>query len=262
MTNGSLVFLIDSEITINGRSESGERGVAKVGATAQKIGPEYNLPKGTSFSQKTFSQDVLEVVAEKPFTGGVKKEVKTVSRDDISTIRKKITAKINSSSEDVLGANTDSNLIVLKDSISSKTKKETLSAEIGEESKKISGTIKSEISYVALQKNLFKEEIYKKIKESLSSEYEINKNDLEFDIIDSKINDEDLNIEAKINYKYFKDISLSDIAKNSVFKSPAELEKYLENKFEVASVSLASKNSHNLWTPIFQKNIKVELDSQ
>lgn len=57
-------------------------GKVVAGVTAEKIGDNYNLPSGTTFSVGGFSPEELAARNEEGFTGGKKREVKVVTEAD------------------------------------------------------------------------------------------------------------------------------------------------------------------------------------
>lgn len=256
----NLVFLTNTEIKVSGRTEAGERGTAKGAVTASKIGPEYNVPKNTPFSTTSYSDDVLEIIADKPFTGGNKKEVPTVSRADIEALQKKLDTKIKQSSKDVLGTSISETELLVEDSVENKNAKKTYSSEIGEEAQKVKATIKSETSFITLNKEMFLNEIASKIQSDLEVGKTFNKSDTSFNIKKSerKSDEIDLSVEALTNI--YRKISNEELVNDIVFKSPNNLSDNLKNKYAISAVEIVPSFSHGLWTPLFPKNINITFE--
>jgi hypothetical protein len=256
----SLVFVLNAETKITGRSDSGERGSAKAMATASKIGPEFNIPKNTALTVVSYSDDILEILVEKPFTGGTKKEVSTVSRADLDSLQKKLETKVKTTNANVLGESTDDGELILPDSIEYKITKKGFSSEVGEEAKKVKATINTKSSFIALNKSKVQAEVVKEIKQDVDSSFSVSENETEFDILKSSKNSNNVTISIDTKSKLYKEVSKENIAKDSQFKSSSGLTDRLKSKYDLKEITLKQNMSHGLWTPVFNRNIKVVLE--
>lgn len=87
-SSNNLIFTLDKDVSVG--SASGDiftgtkPGTADVAVTASKIGNEYNLPSNTKFSVSGTS--TVAARNEKAFSGGSKKEVTVISRNDVNKL--------------------------------------------------------------------------------------------------------------------------------------------------------------------------------
>lgn len=256
----NLVFILNTEIKIAGRSDSGERGSAKGMATASKIGPEFNIPKNTSLTVDGYSDDVLEILVEKPFTGGTKKEVSTVSRADLDSLQKKLEAKIKATNASILGESTVDGEMILPDSIEYKVTKKSFSSEVGEEAKKVKATIKTNSSFISLNENEVRKKVLNEIKQKVDRTFSVSESATEFDILESSNKADNVIITVDAKSKIYKDVSKENLIADTVFKTSNGLQDRLKSKYDLENVELVESMSHGLWTPIFNKNISVVLE--
>ena len=92
-TSNGLLFILDKDITVASGSASSP-GKTDVNVTAKDIGTDYNLPSGTKFTIGNIS--TLEAKNDSAFSGGLKKQVTVVSKEDIA----KLTSALPKSLED------------------------------------------------------------------------------------------------------------------------------------------------------------------
>ncbi len=83
-----LEFTIDKDTTLASASAdaSAQPSTAKVSVTARQIGKESNLPSGVKFSVGNFDTGTIIAKNESAFSGGTKKEVTVVSKDDLDKL--------------------------------------------------------------------------------------------------------------------------------------------------------------------------------
>lgn len=106
-TSNNLRFTINEAVTIASRSveikekeggggqdQSITFGSVTVGATAVKIGSEYNIGSNTSLSVEDYPKSSLEAKNTKEFTGGSSRTVKAVSRKDRDELMAKVSEAI------------------------------------------------------------------------------------------------------------------------------------------------------------------------
>lgn len=85
-SSNKLVFILDDTVkvaSVSGASD-GQKTV-KAQITARDIGKESNLPSGVKFTVASFDASEVEAKNETAFSGGTKKEVVVVSKNDIAS---------------------------------------------------------------------------------------------------------------------------------------------------------------------------------
>lgn len=83
-----LEFIIDKDVTVASASAdaSAQPSTAKISVTARQIGKESNLPSGVKFSVGNFDTSIIIAKNDNAFSGGTKKEVTVVSKDDLDKL--------------------------------------------------------------------------------------------------------------------------------------------------------------------------------
>lgn len=90
-SSNNLKFILVDNVSVASFSASAiTPPSAKVKIEASKFGTEYNLPSGTNFSVGDFSQSDVLAKNDSAFSGGTKKEIKTVSQKDLDTLEAKV----------------------------------------------------------------------------------------------------------------------------------------------------------------------------
>ncbi len=103
-------FVITETVTVASKSAdllSGKEEFGKkegVPVRAQKIGPEFNLSKSTTFSVDNYSKTIAYSVAEADFTGGTSRAAKAVDKKDLETLLTQATEKIKKETQEKLSA--------------------------------------------------------------------------------------------------------------------------------------------------------------
>ncbi len=156
LSSGSLKFTLDRDVKV----ASGSAGPDSLGknteiapVTASTIGPDSNLPSGSSFKIGTFSTDSTTAKNDKAFTGGSAREVQAVSLADLDNLeesaKKELEEKAN---EDLQGRLKESEILIAQVEgivISSKdfTQKE------GDEAQRVSVKITGKAKFFAVSKS-------------------------------------------------------------------------------------------------------------
>jgi hypothetical protein len=102
-SNG-VIFLLDKDVTIasaSGDIFSGTKpGTADVAVTAKDIGTEGNLPSGTKFTIGNNSS--LAAKNDSAFSGGSKKQVQVVSKNDVAKLRAELPKNLEARAKDAI----------------------------------------------------------------------------------------------------------------------------------------------------------------
>mgnify|MGYP001602505155 CR=1 FL=1 len=203
-TNG-LEFTLDSSTTIKGvASHSADEIVTPekttANITANQLGKESNLPSGTKFSVSSFDTSDLIAKNDNPFSGGTKKEITVVSKNDQNKLEETLPKQLEDKARESLRKQIGQNKILLPVFISSSLSKKSLNAKIGDESNQLilTGTVEFQgISYdkndlIAFSKSLLEKDV--------PANQEIDYNNIKTAVLDIKSkNDEE--IEANLNIK-------------------------------------------------------------
>ncbi|MCR4286241.1 MAG: hypothetical protein NUW00_05080, partial [Candidatus Kaiserbacteria bacterium] len=267
LRKGDLIFKTDSEVKVESASGGTvdtpalDPGKETVKATAEDIGPEYNIAKGAELTVASLS-DTFKAFAASAFTGGSKKDIKTVSKADLATLAKNVSDKADEGSAEVLGTSITSEDIILPETTSVAIAKTVYSGEVGEEATKLSVKATSEIEFLTMQKKALHAKLEELFKEKLESDFAVIPESLEYEISDVTDNTDTVDLTIDAHGGASKQIDTGAVAKSSVFKSPSSLSEILKKEFDVSQVDVASSFSLSLWSPLFRKNITITTVTQ
>jgi len=142
-----LEFTTDKSVTV--ASASGDiftgttPGKANVSVTSSEIGNEYNLPSNTKFSIEGSSS--MAAKNDDPFSGGTKKEIKIVSKDDIAKLTEELPKNLEQKAKDNLAKNVPNDKVLLPTLIGQRLKEKNFSKDVGDEASQV--TLKGTVEY-------------------------------------------------------------------------------------------------------------------
>jgi hypothetical protein len=103
-SSNGVTFLLDKEVTISSASGdifSGTKpGTADVAVSAKDIGTEGNLPSGTKFT--VGSNSSLAAKNDSAFSGGSKKQVQVISKNDVAKLRAELPKSLEGKAKEAI----------------------------------------------------------------------------------------------------------------------------------------------------------------
>jgi len=255
-------FILDSDVKVASSSLTSD-GSAKlpgkntVSVTASSIGPEGNLAKGQRFKISDLPITSYFAINEAVFTGGTKKQVRTVSSKDQEDLETAILVKAKKmlkTPDNIKDYELINNLTktTLSNSIFSK--------EVGEEGDKLSLKTNVISEFYGVNKKEILDIIEEELKNKINSGYVLKSNNISYEISKVEKNKEKINANLNITAKAMKDISDNLLIKSLVGKKSKDLEEYLKTKFEIQAYKIIEKNPLPIFKgflPFFQNNIVV-----
>lgn len=157
-TNG-LKFAFDSSTKVAsapaGASASPTATTVKV--TAKDIGKESNLPSGTKFSVGLFDVSDIEAKNETAFSGGSKKEVVVVAKEDTDKLTEELPKKLEGKAREDLTKKIEQDKAVLPEFTNISFTKKDFDKKVGDEASNVN--LKATISFegLAYQKSVLTE---------------------------------------------------------------------------------------------------------
>jgi hypothetical protein len=113
-SNG-VIFVTDKEVTIasaSGDIFSGTKpGTTDAAVTAKDIGSESNLPSGTKFG--IGSNSSLAAKNDSAFSGGSKKQVQVVSKNDVAKLRAELPKTLTEKAKDAISQKADGDVTII-----------------------------------------------------------------------------------------------------------------------------------------------------
>ncbi len=187
-SESGLSFTLDKEVkaaSASGDIFSGTKpGTASVDVTAADIGTNYNLPSGTKFS--VGSNNSLAAKNDGAFSGGSKKTVTVVSKDDLAKLKAELVKNLEGKAGEELVKQTPQDSITLPIILSTNIEKTKYDKNAGDEAKaiKLSATVSfTGLSYQEAETKKFAKEILQK---NYSKDMTFDEKDIQTKIKDAK----------------------------------------------------------------------------
>ncbi|OGK22718.1 hypothetical protein A3C98_02795 [Candidatus Roizmanbacteria bacterium RIFCSPHIGHO2_02_FULL_37_15] len=252
-----------SVVTISGGIVK-QPGKTKTNLTALEIGPQNNVGSGKQFKIDDLLTSLYFGINENAFSGGTKKEVKTVSAKDMEELRKSIQEQGKRQKLDQQDTKKNLDKKVLTDLIEFVLTEEKFGQELGEESDKL--TLKSKVKatiYLYEEKEL-KDLITKKLTKELEKGYVLERQKLLFTINNAIKKNDRITLVIDMESKAVKDVPIGDIVRIIRGKSRKNLESSLKANFAAEGFELEINPKLPLlqnWLPFLEKNIDVKISS-
>ena len=266
-----LKFITASDVQVASASEalvSGnlvkQPGKNKVSIIAAEIGSQGNLDKGKRLQFENLSPSTYFAINDNAFTGGTKKNIRTVSKKDVDEANKKIMneSKKNQVSEQKVRAKDNARVIEQLSKV--ELEDSTLSHEIGEESNELTVKAKAlSTSYLFDEKKLIKL-LIENVKDELKKGFGIPPEKISYKIKEASDEQGEVSLVIDVKAKALQIISKEDLSKNFVLKSKKEVEKLLKERYGVLGYELTIRQPIpliNNFMPIRAGNIQVEVSA-
>ncbi len=150
----NLTFSLEDSVTIASASGASDAfssispSTAKANVTATDIGKESNLPSSTVFSVKSFATSDVAGKNDTAFSGGTKKEVTVVSKNDINKAEDSLTKNLQDKAKNDMNQKIDNNTVLLPFTANTEFKTENTDKKANEEAN--SFTLSGTIAYVGV----------------------------------------------------------------------------------------------------------------
>ncbi len=248
-----LSFIIDSNVTVNSvGSRSADQPVTpstvNANVSASDIGKEFNLPSGTKFTIAGFATSDLVGKNDNPFSGGTKKEITVVSKDDVAKLLTDLSKKLEDKAKNDILEKLSGDREMLPNFVSENVDKKDFDKNEGDEASKVTltGTVTYQgISYdkndiVTLALNLFD-----------SKDVTINKDNLNVLAKDIKVNKEKVDANLNIQALLLPKVDDGTLTRQIAGQPTAKAESILSGLTHVSSVSITISPS----LPFVSKNL-------
>ncbi|HLE49278.1 MAG TPA: baseplate J/gp47 family protein [Patescibacteria group bacterium] len=127
-----LNFTLNDEVSIASGSAINQ-GTTKANVAAEKIGADYNLASGQTFSIGNYSTSDMEATNENAFSGGSSREVSAVSEADKTSLLKDLQNELEESLKEEVGKSISDDEIVIDDSYEFTIEEEDYNHKVGDE---------------------------------------------------------------------------------------------------------------------------------
>ncbi|HRN70560.1 MAG TPA: baseplate J/gp47 family protein [Candidatus Woesebacteria bacterium] len=266
ITYQNLQFTLDSDVKVassSGVTSDGTKqsGKAKVAVTATEIGDEYNVAKSTQFKIDSLAESLFLAIADEVFTGGSKKKVNTVSKQDMDALETSVEKQAKSESSKVLGAKISKDELLIPDLSEVTITDSTYSKELGEEADTVAIEATSEIEYYTINKTSFLHKLKEELQSEESTDFKLDDKSITYTIEDVENEKNDATLVVNTKAHLYKNVETNAIKNKIKLKPIASLTDVLKDQFPVERVEIEQASSTlpflNGWSPLFSKNIQV-----
>lgn len=149
-SSNGLAFIFDDAVKIASAAAgaSASPSITKVNVTAKQIGKESNLPSGTKFTVSSFDSADIEAKNESAFSGGTKKEITAVSKDDIQKALSDLPKQLEEKARSELIKKISKDQSILPSFVSTAQNKKEFNKQLGDEASSL--TLNGSIDYIGV----------------------------------------------------------------------------------------------------------------
>ncbi|GAB4219914.1 MAG: hypothetical protein Fur009_8170 [Candidatus Microgenomates bacterium] len=260
----NIKFLLDDDVKVASSTFTADAsaklpGKKEVGITAYNIGEEANLGKGTRFKIDDLSTNLYFAINDKSLSGGSKRQIKTVSPSDITTLETKVLAKAKTQQ---LNIKNTQDLVILKDLTDYEIVDKRFSKELGDETDSITLNAKVRISYYLYKKNTLESYLIEDLKDGLKANFVLEKNNIKYKVLEIKKNDNKLDLSLQVKAKAIVNFDKNKALGLIVGKNKNQLNSILKTDFKVQGYNLIINKNLPLiedYLPFFKKNIDLKI---
>lgn len=238
-SSNSLAFILDQSVKVASSSGLSDLKSVQVEVTAKDIGKEYNLPSGTKFAVGSFGTSEVEAKNDVAFSGGTKKEVTVVSKDDINKLTEEIIKKLEQKAKDEIASKISKEQAVLPLFLSQTVTKKEFSKDALEEASSL--TLKAEVAYQGIS---YKKDDLNRIAQALLQnglkDKTIAQEGISYEVKELKQkNDKEVLATLKIKASFLPKLNNEEIAKQIKGKTFEEAEAILMKLPQAADVRIS-----------------------
>ncbi len=158
LTANSLRFTLDDDVTIASASENLAQtqsvyGKVTVNITAETIGPEGNLPAGTTFLIGNVDKDDVTGRSDQTLSGGNSHDATVVTRTDYDSLTKALSSELIEKTKKELTDNVATSERLISETIKTAVVDKSFAQELDQEAKQLTGKLTISVSGVAYRQD-------------------------------------------------------------------------------------------------------------
>lgn len=258
LASASSTFTSDgNKLTVTGKN--------KISLTAEKIGTEGNIDKDQKLRVEDFPLSSYFASPLNSFTGGTKKDVQTVSKDDLQKL--KDSALTHMAKEKDGGVkNTNNSQMIIDQLTTAKITDESYSKELGEEAKNVSLHAKGTVLSYSYGVDDIRRIITDFSSDFIPVGYHVPSENIEYMVTDARIDDtEKIHLALNIKEHAVMKVEQNQIVQELKGKDTDELSKILKEKYKIQTYTTEVQSPFFFLKsrlPFFTKNITLTVHSQ
>lgn len=262
----NLKFTLDGDITVASATDTGtslEYGSSKVNVTAVDVGTAGNLPAGTSFSFKDFSDASYFAKNEKDFSGGSSREVEVVVKSDQDKLVSSLTDELTEKAENELSAKVGSEEKIINKTLSLQVKQKKFDKDVGAEAKEVNLSLTMSFKVMAFSQGDVKEKFLQLAEDSKPENYDLDRESAKVDITDAQVKkDGSANLRVNFVGALIPQFNLEEITNQIKGKKITYARNYLRGLANVTDVEMNFSPGFLGtfgWMPLKLQNIQAEV---
>lgn len=261
---GNLVFTLDNETTVASGSAA-TPGTKVASVTAEKIGPEYNLARDSSFGVGNFPRSDIEAKNEAAFSGGSSREISAISEEDQTQLEEDLTAELLSRGEEEIRQSLGEEKYLIVESVKAININKDFSAKVGDEAQSLKLALSLDVEGLSLEKSILIAFANEVLKDKVPSGYVLREDQIDFSF--EYLGDKDglFELNLKLTGNLLPQVKTDEIINQIAGKNPAIAREYLTKisgfskvKFEINPLLPGRLGI----IPKIQKNITIEVEAE
>lgn len=144
LLHGDLRFTLDDAVNLASASDTGEGlafGKTSVAVTAGSIGPQSNIPAGSTFTFKDFPESSYTAKNTSGFAGGTSREVTSVSKEDQTKLEEQLMKQLLAQSKQEIAQTVSAGEKLIDETLEMETVSKKFSQDVGSEAKEVTLTV-------------------------------------------------------------------------------------------------------------------------
>lgn len=264
-------FSLDQDIKVasasfNSDSSAKLPGKVKATVTADAIGPDSNLDKGKKFTIADLSPSLYFAINETSFSGGTKRQARTVAQKDIDDLKTKVMAAGKQQGLDEIRKQVSADQQIIDPLTTQKLDSPTFSKEVGDEADSVNIQANVETIYYAYADSDMKKFLQSSLQSEVPAGYSLPSDKITATIKDATQKNGDISVTVAANGTALKEVPKDKVAAMIAGKGKDEVDRILRSQldavdYKVKSSGLVFFPLSNMM-PFSQKNITVEVTSQ
>lgn len=240
-SSNGLNFITDKDVKVasaSGDVFSGTKpGTAQVNISAEKLGTEYNLPSGTKFSIGANSS--LAAKNDSAFSGGTKKSVTVVSKDDLAKLKEELPKSLESKARESLAQKVGNDETILPIFLDTSLDKTNFDKDVGDEASKVKLSATVSFNTLTYQNGDLSEYAKSLLKNHYSQEITFADNSVKATVKETKVqNEKEAQTKVMLTAGLLPNIDIADIKNRLKGKSPSETKEFVDNLPQVMKSTL------------------------
>lgn len=266
-SSSGIKFILDNEVKVASASEIQvgvkQTGKAKASTTAVELGTEGNIDKNQKLKIEDFSTNSYFASPNESFTGGSKKDVRTVSKEDLKKVKDNAIKKMKTE-ESKISKSKLSGRKVINQLTSIDLTKEKYSKEVGEEGKTLTLNASGKLVFYAYDDKDLKIIIVEAFSSIVPKDYEISTKNVSFRISDARKKDKDIIITVEAIVLSLQKVEKDNILNDIAGKDTKDIERLIKEKYKGRGFDAHIDSPIpplNSRMPYFKKNINFKIEA-